>query len=251
MDEAEQLLRDVVFEEWRKSDCESYTDTLKLMSLIDVFLPYLPLERDPHMAQLVALGLQQRRHSLSHKHILLDWQPEVVGAVAAKVGACLEWCVGGMEGMLGCSDSETGCVCVSGTKSVCMFGNCHAPTDCTLCWLPRVCWNVHVHMLQVSYEGRYPLDGAKVVETAMMRHVDRLIRHAAAKPGCKAAHGCSIQLALQEQDSSSLRVLVANNTAASAQQRKRAQQQEVLRQQQLQQQQQQQRRDQHSAIVEL
>jgi hypothetical protein len=84
MEEAEQLLRDIVFEEWRKSGCEPYTDTLKLTSLIDVFLPYLPLGRE-HMPQLVELALQQRRHRLQQQHIHLEWQPGVVDFVVSQV----------------------------------------------------------------------------------------------------------------------------------------------------------------------
>jgi hypothetical protein len=84
MQEAEQLLKDVVFDEWRKSDCEAYADTLKLMGLIDVFLPYLPLGRD-HMPQLVGLALQQRAARLQGQGLRLTWEPGVVDLVASKV----------------------------------------------------------------------------------------------------------------------------------------------------------------------
>jgi hypothetical protein len=91
MEDAEQLMRDVVFEEWRKSDCESYADTLKLMSLIDLFLPYLPLSRQ-HMADLVQLALKQRQAELRHSHIQLQWEPGVVHLVADKVSADTRQC---------------------------------------------------------------------------------------------------------------------------------------------------------------
>lgn len=68
-------------------------------------------------------------------------------------------------------------------------------------------------MLQVVFEGAYPLDGAKVVETAMTRTVGRLTRHARAMPGCKARHGCIVKLTLNGQDG--LKALVANNTSPS------------------------------------
>jgi hypothetical protein len=84
MEEAEQLLRDVVFAQWRASQCESHADTLKLMSLIDAFLPYLPLERQ-HMPALVQLGLRQRAALLALQRVALEWQPAVVGALASKV----------------------------------------------------------------------------------------------------------------------------------------------------------------------
>jgi hypothetical protein len=86
MEDAEQLMRDAVFDEWRKSDCESYADTLKLVSLIDVFLPYLPLGRQ-HMPDLVELALKQRQANLRHNQIQLQWEPSVVQLVANKVSA--------------------------------------------------------------------------------------------------------------------------------------------------------------------
>lgn len=84
MEEAEQLLRDVVFDEWRKSNCESFADTLKLTSLIDVFLPYLPLDRS-HMPALMQLTLQQRSRILARKKVVLQWHPAVVQLLADKV----------------------------------------------------------------------------------------------------------------------------------------------------------------------
>jgi hypothetical protein len=91
MEDAEQLMRDVVFDEWRKSDCESYADTLKLMSLIDVFLPYLPLGRQ-HMPDLVKLALKQRQANYRHNSIHLQWEPGVVQLVANKVSANARQC---------------------------------------------------------------------------------------------------------------------------------------------------------------
>lgn len=78
------VLRDVVFAQWRASHCESYHDTLKLMSLIDLFLPYLPLQRQ-HLPQLVHLALQERQHLLQQRHITLQWQPEVPVFLAGQV----------------------------------------------------------------------------------------------------------------------------------------------------------------------
>ena len=43
---AEHALRDLVFSSWRRSPCEEYPDTLKMISLIDFFLPYFPLQRE-------------------------------------------------------------------------------------------------------------------------------------------------------------------------------------------------------------
>lgn len=82
---AEQLLRDVVFAQWRAAQCESFEDTLKFMSMIDAFLPYLPLERQ-HMPQLIALALRDRGSLLRQQRVKLTWQPEVLDFLADKVG---------------------------------------------------------------------------------------------------------------------------------------------------------------------
>lgn len=87
MEHAEQLLRGVVFAQWLASQCESYEDTLKLMSLIDIFLPYLPLERQ-HMPALVRLALRERASLLAHSHhrrVRLQWEPGVAEHIAGKV----------------------------------------------------------------------------------------------------------------------------------------------------------------------
>jgi hypothetical protein len=86
MQSAEALLRRVVFAQWRASRCEAYEDTAKLMSLIDVFLPYLPLER-AHMPGLVALALRDRAALLAQaqRRVRLRWEPGVPAFLAAQV----------------------------------------------------------------------------------------------------------------------------------------------------------------------
>lgn len=65
--------------------------------------------------------------------------------------------------------------------------------------------------LQITFEGEYPLDGAKVAEAALTRTVNRVVRQALAQPGCKASHGCTLQLAVHSTQE--LKAWVANNTA--------------------------------------
>lgn len=84
MTAAEELLRGVVFAQWRASQCESYADTLKFMSMIDLFVPYLPLERQ-HMPQLIDLALGHRAHLLKQQKITLTWDPAVTQYLADKV----------------------------------------------------------------------------------------------------------------------------------------------------------------------
>jgi arylsulfatase A-like enzyme len=88
--------------------------------------------------------------------------------------------------------------------------------------------------MQVVFDGEFPLEGAKVVETAMRRTVNRVMRQAQAQPGCKARHGCTVKLALHGHDD--LRALVSNNTAPGVQQKHKPnqqQQQQQPKQQQL------------------
>lgn len=81
---AEALLRGVVFAQWRAAGCESYEDTAKLLSMIDVFLPYLPLERG-HMPGLVGLALRGRAALLAVRRVLLQWEPGVTEWLAGQV----------------------------------------------------------------------------------------------------------------------------------------------------------------------
>eukprot|EP00878_Enallax_costatus_P027083 GHUV01029127.1.p1 GENE.GHUV01029127.1~~GHUV01029127.1.p1 ORF type:complete len:315 (+),score=79.44 GHUV01029127.1:352-1296(+) len=85
---AEELLRGVVFAQWRASQCEAYEDTLKFMSMIDVFMPYFPLERQ-HMTQLIDLALRDRAELLRERRdgqkITLTWNPQVTHFLVGKV----------------------------------------------------------------------------------------------------------------------------------------------------------------------
>jgi hypothetical protein len=82
---AERALRDLVFDHWQRSGCESFEDTLKLTSLVDFYLPYLPLER-AHVAELArrALGYRGRELRVA-KGLGLEWGEEVVEFIVDKV----------------------------------------------------------------------------------------------------------------------------------------------------------------------
>ena len=51
------MLKDLIYDIWTETACESPTDTLKLMSLVDFYLPFLPLERE-HIRALFDMRLQ-------------------------------------------------------------------------------------------------------------------------------------------------------------------------------------------------
>lgn len=104
-------------------------------------------------------------------------------------------------------------------------------------------------VMQVTYEGEFPLDGAKVVDAVMKWRVDRGLRAAVAKPGCKAVHGCTLELFVGDGDS--IRIRVTNNTATSAWQWRQAQLREVQQSRQQARQKQQQLVQRDDVIVEL
>lgn len=104
--------------------------------------------------------------------------------------------------------------------------------------------------MQVYFEGEHPLDGAKVVESAMTRHVNRLIRKAAAEPDCKAPHRCTLQLVMRNRTDLDILISAANPVPAlgsKAQHSQGAPHQAAAAQQQLQQPLQQQQ--QHRAAI--
>lgn len=56
---AQKQLKDLVFERWKKEGCEDRTATLKMVGLVDFFLPFFPLERK-HVIELFELRLREK-----------------------------------------------------------------------------------------------------------------------------------------------------------------------------------------------
>ena len=56
---AQKELKDLVFDRWKKEGCEDRTDTLKMIGLVDFFLPFFPLERK-HVVQLFELRIKEK-----------------------------------------------------------------------------------------------------------------------------------------------------------------------------------------------
>lgn len=57
---AQRVLKDILFSEWRREDCEQPVDTQKTLSLVDLYVPFLPLERR-HVRAVLETQLRQRR----------------------------------------------------------------------------------------------------------------------------------------------------------------------------------------------
>jgi hypothetical protein len=84
---------------------------------------------------------------------------------------------------------------------------------------------MHVSPTQVSFSGPYPLDGAKVVEAALTRHLGRHLRKAAAAPGCTHnRHGCTVAMSVLTDGQ--LKFSIRNNTAADRQRQQQQWQQQ-------------------------
>lgn len=89
-EDAQRALKDLIFSTWAAEGCESRTDTLKMVSLVDFFLPFLPLERR-HVQQLFSKRLLDIAQQLmATESTALSWDADVVEFLADKVGQCLE-----------------------------------------------------------------------------------------------------------------------------------------------------------------
>lgn len=94
-----------MFAAWRRSACEDYPDTLKLVSLVDFFLPYFPLQREQvrsderefcyrppernslHQVELLVVrALNQWAQALWHEKLTqMQWTSEVVAFLTDRV----------------------------------------------------------------------------------------------------------------------------------------------------------------------
>ena len=108
-EEAQKVLKDLVFSMWADDGCEERTDTLKMLTLVDFFLPFLPLER-PHIEALFAMRLRERRRTLIVEgHVAnLTWTPDVVTFLTDRVRSCRQ-----IMGSLFLLDSIHYCMCMS------------------------------------------------------------------------------------------------------------------------------------------
>lgn len=82
---AQRMLKDLMFRLWADDACESASDIVKLLSLIDFYLPFMPLERE-HINELFKAKLQQRaQEMLTASQGQLTWGDEIVNFLVSKV----------------------------------------------------------------------------------------------------------------------------------------------------------------------
>ncbi len=85
-EDAQRVLKDLVFDLWRSDNCEERSDTLKMLALVDFYLPFLPLER-PHIERLFGMKLLERRKGLmdAKQAANLTWDEDVVHFLTDRV----------------------------------------------------------------------------------------------------------------------------------------------------------------------
>ena len=82
---AQRELKDLVFERWAAQGCEERTDTMKMVGLVDFFLPFFPLER-PHVRRLFEMRLAERARALAERRLGgLAWDESVLEFLTQRV----------------------------------------------------------------------------------------------------------------------------------------------------------------------
>ena len=86
-EETQKLLKDLMFHMWSEAGCESTVDIIKLLSLIDFYLPFFPLERR-HIWELFEAKLKHRQDDLQQTtNYLLQWDGTVTDFLASKASS--------------------------------------------------------------------------------------------------------------------------------------------------------------------
>jgi len=89
MQEAQRALKDMVFKVWQQQKCEDFSDSQKLLRIIDFFLPFYPLERN-HIEILFEKVMEGFRDSAVQEikslgNVTLEYTPDIVNYLVDKV----------------------------------------------------------------------------------------------------------------------------------------------------------------------
>eukprot|EP00884_Botryococcus_braunii_P017254 jgi/Botrbrau1/4211/Bobra.0044s0014.1 len=74
---AERALKDLMHEKWAREGCEDHSDTLKLIGLVNLFLPFFPLERR-HLITLFKKEVARRAPALTASPQVFDFLADKV-----------------------------------------------------------------------------------------------------------------------------------------------------------------------------
>ncbi|PRW45202.1 ATPase of the AAA+ superfamily (ISS) [Chlorella sorokiniana] len=84
-EEAQRVLKDMVFSRWLAEGCEERSDTMKMVGMVSFFLPFFPLERR-HIRQLFEMRLAERGAELQNGQLgALQWDEAVIDFLTEKV----------------------------------------------------------------------------------------------------------------------------------------------------------------------
>lgn len=85
-EDAQKILKDMLFSRWVNQGCEERVDTMKSVSLIDMFVPFLPLERE-NVEDIIDLNLQRRRqHRIGRGEMVdLKWDKSTIEFLSSKI----------------------------------------------------------------------------------------------------------------------------------------------------------------------
>ena len=83
---AQRVLKDVLYNKWLRDGCEEQVDTQKTLSLVDLYVPFLPLERDHVRAVLEAHLLERRMRGVRELEFAnLTWSKDVLDFLVERV----------------------------------------------------------------------------------------------------------------------------------------------------------------------
>ena len=83
---AQRVLKDVLYNKWLKDGCEELVDTQKTLSLVDLYVPFLPLERRHVRTVLEAHLLERRLRGVQAREFAsLTWSSDVVDFLVERV----------------------------------------------------------------------------------------------------------------------------------------------------------------------
>lgn len=83
---AQRVLKDVLYNKWLKDGCEELVDTQKTLSLVDLYVPFLPLERRHVRTVLEAHLLERRLRGVQAREFAsLSWSSDVVDFLVERV----------------------------------------------------------------------------------------------------------------------------------------------------------------------
>ncbi len=181
-EEAQRALKDLIFSMWADDGCEAQADTLKFVSLVDFFLPFLPLERR-HIEALFLMRLEETAAQLRQSQsIELTWDPDIITFLTDKARS-------------------------SSPRGLNALLSCAVPANFRL-----NLESIH-YRTQVEFDGAHPIEGAKEVSTVMTRHVSRALRVWSVRQRLNSSEGHHAATAAWKQR---IARLAANLPAATA-----------------------------------